>query len=87
LNGRALDGRSRDERPVPDAESIVALPDGRTMKVAEYRDGRRVAARLIQVPQLGHAWSGGDSAFPFNDPKPPNATELLREFVEGRLRP
>lgn len=87
LNGRAPDDRPRDQCPVPDAESIVSLPDGRSMKVAEYRDGRRVVARLIQVPALAHGWSGGDPAFAFMDPKPPNATELLREFVEGRLRP
>jgi poly(hydroxyalkanoate) depolymerase family esterase len=86
LNGRATEG-PRDARPPPDFESIVTLADGRKMTVAEYRDGRRVLARLVQVPQLGHAWSGGDPAYPYNDPHPPDATELLGEFVEGRLRP
>ena len=75
------------ERPAPDAEAFVPLADGRQMRVAEYLDGRRVTARLIQVPQLGHAWSGGDTKYAFADPKPPDATALLGEFVEGRLRP
>ena len=75
------------ERPPPDAEAFVPLADGRQMRVAEYLDGRRVTARLIQVPQLAHAWSGGDPAYPFADPKPPDSTALLGEFVEGRLRP
>ena len=75
------------ERPAPDAEAFVPLADGRQMRVAEYLDGRRVSARLIQVPQLGHAWSGGDPAYAFADAKPPDATALLGEFVEGRLRP
>ena len=76
-----------NERPAPDAEAFVPLADGRQMRVAEYLDGRRVTARLIQVPQLGHAWAGGDPAYAFADAKPPDATALLGEFVEGRLRP
>ena len=35
---------------------------------------------------LDHSWSGGDAAFAYNDPRPPAATELLGEFVEGGLR-
>lgn len=87
LNGRASPEGPRDARPTPDFESIVPLDDGRKMTIAEYRDGRRVTARFIQVPKLAHAWSGGDPACPYNDPDPPDATALLGEFVEGRLRP
>ncbi len=87
LNGRASIGGARDARPTPDFESIVPLDDIRKMTVAEYRDRRRVTARLVQVPRLGHAWSGGDAALPYNDANPPDATALLGEFVEGRLRP
>jgi poly(hydroxyalkanoate) depolymerase family esterase len=87
LNGREKIEGGRDQRPAPDFESIVPLVDGRRMSVAEYRDGRRVTARLVQVPQLAHAWSGGDPAYPYNDANPPDATVLLGEFIEGRLRP
>jgi poly(3-hydroxybutyrate) depolymerase len=87
LNGHAKIDGAADARPSPDFESIVALADGRKMKVGEYRDGRRVVTRLIEVPQLAHAWSGGDPAYEYNDPNPPDATDLLAEFVEGRLRP
>jgi poly(hydroxyalkanoate) depolymerase family esterase len=87
LNGLAVPREPAGERPPPSSETNVALANGRSMKVAEYRDGRRVVARLLQVPQLGHAWSGGDPAYPHNDPDPPDATELLGEFVAGRLRP
>lgn len=85
LNGRAIPDGPASLLPPPDAETSVALEDGRTMHVAEFRDGRRVVVRLVRVPGLGHAWSGGDAAYPFNDPKPPDATALLGEFVEGRL--
>jgi poly(hydroxyalkanoate) depolymerase family esterase len=87
LNGRAAIEGAPDQRPPPDFESIVPLDEGRSMTIAEYRDGRRVTARLVQVPRLGHAWSGGDPAYPFNDASPPDATALLGEFIEGRLRP
>jgi poly(hydroxyalkanoate) depolymerase family esterase len=87
LNGAKPRDGAPSERPAPDAEAFVPLADGRQMRVAEYLDGRRVLARLIQVPQLGHAWSGGDPAYPGSDARPPDETALLGEFVEGRLRP
>ena len=87
LNDKHPRAGPANERPAPDAEAFVPLPDGRQMRVAEYLDGRRVLARLIQVPQLAHAWSGGDPAYAFADAKAPDATALLGEFVEGRLRP
>jgi poly(3-hydroxybutyrate) depolymerase len=87
LNGLKPREGTANDRPAPDAEAFVPLADGRQMRVAEYLDGRRVLARLIQVPQLGHAWSGGDPALAFSDARPPDATALLGEFVEGRLRP
>ena len=40
---------------------------------------------LVKVPKLAHAWSGGDPAYPYNDPKGPDATVMLGQFVE-RLR-
>ena len=87
LNGRASLEGARDQRPAPDSESVVVLEDGRKMRVGEYRDGRRVIARLLQVPGLGHAWGGGDASYAYNDANPPDATALLGEFIEGRLRP
>jgi poly(3-hydroxybutyrate) depolymerase len=87
LNGHAKIDGAANARPTPDFESIVSLADGRKMKVGEYRDRRRVIARFIEVPQLAHAWSGGDPVYEYNDPNPPDATDLLGEFVEGRLRP
>ncbi len=87
LNGCAIAAAPRGALPPPDGEADVVLPDGRTMKVADYRDGKRLAVRVVKVPGLGHAWSGGDADYPYADPKPPDATRLLAEFVEGRLRP
>lgn len=84
LNGRAPDAAPADGMPPPDVEHDVLLHDGRSMKTAEYHDDRRVVVRLVRVPGLGHAWSGGNPEYPFNDPHDPDATGLLGEFVEGR---
>jgi poly(hydroxyalkanoate) depolymerase family esterase len=85
LNGRASIAGDKRELPPPDTESVVGLAEGREMHVADYRDGRGLIARLVRVPGLGHAWSGGDDAYEYNDADPPDATALLEAFVEGRL--
>ena len=71
--------------PPADHEATSTLPAGRTMTVSDYRDGARLVVRRVRVTGLAHAWSGGDDAFPYNDPNPPDATALLAEFVAGQL--
>jgi poly(hydroxyalkanoate) depolymerase family esterase len=70
-----------DTLPPPDLETVQAVAPGRTATTIEYRDAGRTVVRMIQVDGLGHAWSGGDAAFPYNDPRPPDATALLAAFV------
>ena len=71
--------------PPADHETTSTLPAGRVMTVSDYRDGARLVVRRVRVTGLGHAWSGGDDAFPYNDSNPPDATALLAEFVAGQL--
>jgi poly(hydroxyalkanoate) depolymerase family esterase len=82
LNGRPLGEGPPSELPEPDNHATVTLPGGREVTTSDYREG----VRVVRVAQLDHSWSGGDAAFPYNDPLPPAATDLLGEFVEGRLR-
>ncbi len=56
------------------------------MTTDDYRLAGRLFARLVRVSELGHAWSGGDGAFAYNDPRPPDATALLGAFFAQRLR-
>jgi poly(3-hydroxybutyrate) depolymerase len=49
------------------------------------RDGK-VVLRLIAVEGLDHAWSGGDARHPFNDPKGPDASRLIWDFVKDFRR-
>jgi poly(hydroxyalkanoate) depolymerase family esterase len=72
-----------DALPPPDATTHVALGGGREMRVHEYRDAKGVVVRMVVVPGLAHAWSGGDDAFPFSDARPPSGSRLLAESIAG----
>ena len=47
------------------------------------RDGRLVQ-EYLKVKGLGHAWSGGDRAGSYADPKGPDASRAMWEFFAGR---
>jgi len=87
FNGR-LDPKEMapDELPPSDREITQQLSPGRTATTIEYRDGARTLVRMVRVDGLGHAWSGGDATFPYNDPLPPDATALLGAFVADQIR-
>ena len=45
-----------------------------------YYVGRRLAAKLVLIPGLGHAWSGGDPQYRFFDGAHVEATRLVCDF-------
>ncbi len=55
----------------------------------DYVKGGRRVVRMCRVPELGHAWSGGDDALPFHSSTGPSAGALLWEFFryQRRLNP
>jgi poly(3-hydroxybutyrate) depolymerase len=53
---------------------------------ADYHAGRRLAARLVTIPSVGHAWSGGDSKFEFFDGGGLDATALICDFFASHSR-
>jgi poly(hydroxyalkanoate) depolymerase family esterase len=61
-----------------DASNVVG---GRAVRTREWRRNSRLLVRLIEIEGLGHAWSGGDAALPFNDASPPDATALTGAFI------
>jgi hypothetical protein len=67
-------GWSRWRRAPPlvcHGESRQAFAGGRAAATRDWRVGGRLVVRHVSVAGLGHAWSGGDGRFPFNDPPPP----------------
>jgi poly(3-hydroxybutyrate) depolymerase len=55
--------------------------------MSEYHSGARLAARLVTVPGLGHAWSGGDAAYSYCDDRRLDATALVCEFFSEHQGP
>lgn len=87
LNGHpAADLGANDELPPPDRTDTAATPDARVVTTSEWRVAERVVARHLLVDGLGHAWSGGDDKYPYNDRHSPDATALLGAFVRDPLR-
>ena len=71
---------------LPPTATRAVQPRGFGYILSEYYAGRRLAARLLTIPGLGHAWSGGDSAFEYADHRHPDATALVCEFFDSHRR-
>ena len=73
------------ELPRADSERTECTADDREVTTLEWRIGDRLIVRYVAIAGLGHAWSGGDEALPFNDARPPDASALLSEFLRDAL--
>jgi poly(hydroxyalkanoate) depolymerase family esterase len=51
------------------------------MTVTHYRRGGQLAATLVQIHGLGHAWSGGAARQRFGDARGPDASRMTWRFV------
>jgi poly(3-hydroxybutyrate) depolymerase len=83
FNGRL---QPHEALPDPDARATTSHPGGRTATIDDYASAGRIVARRVRIPELGHAWSGGDAAFAYNDSQAPDATALFGEFFAAQLR-
>jgi len=68
------------------ARESVEQIDGRACTRREYSRDGRVYLLGYAIEGLRHAWSGGDSAYQFNDGAGPRASELIWEFVSRYRR-
>ena len=59
---------------------------GHAYRQQDYTRQGRSILRKILVQGLGHAWSGGDSRYEFNDAGGPDATQLILDFVMPHRR-
>ena len=57
------------------------------MEVVDFKRGGTIAATLVEIDGLGHAWSGGTAKEPFSDPTGPDATAMIWRFVAKRFDP
>ncbi|HYQ98842.1 MAG TPA: PHB depolymerase family esterase [Casimicrobiaceae bacterium] len=70
--------------PPPDSEHHE-LHGGRMTTTREWSRDGRIVVRYVSIAGLGHAWSGGDDALPYNDAQGPDATALVADFIRDAL--
>lgn len=79
-----FNGLAPEELPpgaaLPPAQMRAVHPRAADYFMSEYYAGRRLAARLLTIPGLGHAWSGGDPAYEYCDERHLDATALVCDF-------
>jgi len=88
FNGHPAAGAERDspaELPKADSERTERTGDDRDVTTLEWRIDDRLVVRYVAIAGLGHAWSGGDDALPFNDARGPDASALVTEFLRDAL--
>jgi len=56
------------------------------MTVTDYMQSKRARVSLVEIAQLGHAWSGGAAGQAFSDAKGPDASRLLWAFVARQFK-
>jgi poly(hydroxyalkanoate) depolymerase family esterase len=87
LNGHpAADAGAYADLPPPDRSDIATMPDAGNVTTSEWRVGGRLVARHVLVDRLGHAWSGGNDAYAYTDPRGPDASALLGAFVSDPMQ-
>jgi poly(hydroxyalkanoate) depolymerase family esterase len=69
---------------LPPSPTRVMHPRGTGYIESDFYAGRRLAARLLTIPGLGHAWSGGDPAHGYFDDAHLDATAAILDFFASR---
>jgi poly(hydroxyalkanoate) depolymerase family esterase len=67
--------------PLVETEEQRVVSVGRPYRQRDYLQEHRTLLRKIIIEGLGHAWSGGDDRYRFNDATGPDASRLIWEFV------
>ena len=56
------------------------------MTVTDFKHRGRALVSLVEVPRLGHAWSGGTASQPYSDARGPDASRMAWAFVARQFR-
>jgi poly(hydroxyalkanoate) depolymerase family esterase len=79
--------RARAEYIDPSAGALSASDErridsgGHSYRQQDYKQQGRIVLRKILVEGLGHAWSGGDAQYEFNEAAGPDASRLILDFM------
>ncbi|MEO8487930.1 MAG: PHB depolymerase family esterase [Betaproteobacteria bacterium] len=85
LARNGLDVPSGSDAALPDPDHVrrESPNRGHGFHVRDWETDGRVVVRLVEVDDLAHAWSGGDSRLAFNDAAGPDATAMIDAFLES----
>ena len=64
----------------------AASGSGYRFEIRDYGPADAPLLRHVIVKGMGHAWSGGNPRYPFNDPRGPDASEMMMEFFAMHRR-
>lgn len=70
---------------LPGAARAVQRGKRHAMRVTDYRVRQRTMATLVEIPALGHAWSGGAATQAYGDPDGPDASRLVWAFAQRQF--
>jgi poly(hydroxyalkanoate) depolymerase family esterase len=70
-----------------DAVEQRVSTEGRSYRQRDYLRNDQLLLRSIVIEGLGHAWSGGDERFRFNDSAQPATSHLVWDFLSRFRRP
>jgi len=78
---RGEGGAIDDALPPPFASAHTEESGAHAFRVDDWHAAGRLAVRRIVVDGLSHAWSGGNAAYAFADPRGPDALALFGDFI------
>ena len=81
-NGVDVPAGSESALPDPDHARHERPARGRGFQVREWEREGAPVVRLVEIDDLGHAWSGGDGRVPFHEPGGPDTTAMIGAFLE-----
>ena len=70
----------------PAAVRVVQRGARYPMTVTDFKRRGTIAATLVEVAGLGHAWSGGATGQAFSDPRGPDGSRLVWAFAARQFR-
>ena len=82
-NGFDVPAGADSSLPDPDHARHEVPVRGHGFHVRDWEADGRLVVRMVEIDDLGHAWSGGDARLAFNDAAGPGATAMIEAFLEA----
>jgi poly(hydroxyalkanoate) depolymerase family esterase len=78
----AVNGESPVLSPLRAPDELKA---SRATRHERYKIAGQSCVEILRIAGLAHSWSGGDPNFAYNDPAPPDATQIILDFFAATI--